>query len=298
MYLYNIRGIKVHAIWKIVGVGLYLLVTGVSIGWLAGLSTSPVASIIITSIIAAAAAVVTGMGGLKEAQESLPIVLSSSEQPPAAGPAGATQPATIHKTERVRQPFTMSDKFSPLPVMLLVLGLAVGAGVGVWTRAHNKLGAESFTDLRSELDFWEQSGLDRRLVARRLFEQRYSVQGWLKEDLDAELGKWQDATGLKKEEIGVRLFEGAYPTNVDMNNAPAEPASPGPLQEGEAPPVELGILFAVSAAECDTLKFKEGVDLSTEMRSSTDEQINTIATIISDTVILQQLVEEVLCNAG
>ena len=43
-----------------------LVVTGFGIGWLAGLSVSPVVSIVLTSVTGVAAAAVTALSGLKE----------------------------------------------------------------------------------------------------------------------------------------------------------------------------------------------------------------------------------------
>ena len=47
-------------------IAFYLLATGLGIGWLTGLSVSPVVSIVITSVTGAAAAIVAALSVFKD----------------------------------------------------------------------------------------------------------------------------------------------------------------------------------------------------------------------------------------
>jgi len=76
-------------------------ITGLGIGWLVGLSVSPVISIVITSITGAAAAVITALSGLEEKSKW---------------------------------------SVSPVPLALLVVGLSIGSGIGIRTRNLDWLG--------------------------------------------------------------------------------------------------------------------------------------------------------------
>lgn len=80
---------------------LAAMLTGFGIGWLIGLSASPVVSIVITSVVGSAAAVVAAMGGLEHRE---------------------------------------GQKVSPWPVALLLLGLLLGSATGLRVRNENLLG--------------------------------------------------------------------------------------------------------------------------------------------------------------
>lgn len=113
-----------------------ILITGLGIGWLVGLSVSPVISIVITSITGAAAAVITALSGLEEKSKW---------------------------------------SVSPVPLALLVVGLAIGSGIGVRTRNLDWLGR----NLAAEAVMWEAAGLrlDKGEIIRRLFDTQYSASG-------------------------------------------------------------------------------------------------------------------------
>jgi hypothetical protein len=115
-----------------------LLVTGVGIGGLVGLSASPVVSIVITSVTGSAAAVVAALSGMKS---------DTADKP---------------------SPWNID----PMPLGLLVLGLIVGSLVGLYMRTHNALSPNTLT-LTEEITKWTIAGLDKSVVVERLFEQEY-----------------------------------------------------------------------------------------------------------------------------
>jgi hypothetical protein len=110
---------------------LALLLTGAGIGWLAGLSVSPVISVIITSITGAAAALVAALAGL------------DAKPDPAEGEMPLRKlPANI----------------SPYPLAALIAGIVVGSIFGVRARNHHWLGSE----ISSEIAKWTQRMQDGR----------------------------------------------------------------------------------------------------------------------------------------
>ena len=175
--------------WPALGALLPLLLVGLGIGWLTGLSVSPVASIIITSAVGAAAAIVGALGG------------ASNEE-------GQTTTSTF------------SVNVSAWPLAWLVAGLVIGSSLGVIARTHNFLGQnpslriwsnyglvpnENIAVKRSlenaivaEIDFWSSNavGLDKTQVAQRLLDLRYSVPGQSGESKGAQVGGDPGTPGL------------------------------------------------------------------------------------------------------
>jgi len=137
---------------KFTSVLLGSFVIGLGVGWLAGLSISPVISIIITSVVGVVAAVVSALSGVPD---------------PAVGGAA---PTPLNRW-----------KVSPWPLACLLIGLLLGSGFGIWMRSHNSLGVntwtESASDLTSEIQRWTDAGIITETVVSRLFDRRYPEGG-------------------------------------------------------------------------------------------------------------------------
>ncbi len=130
-------------------IGAYLFIIGVGIGWLIGLSVSPVVSIVITAVTGSAAAIIAALSGL--------------EDKPDEGQA-ANRP----------KPPLLRWNIDPLPLMLLVVGILLGSLLGIKARNDGWLG----TDLSIEVKKWTDAGLveagfTQEELVRRLFESRY-----------------------------------------------------------------------------------------------------------------------------
>ncbi len=121
---------------------LSLAVAGLGIGWLIGLSVTPVVSIVITSITASAAAVIAAMSGVQRTD----------------GDSGGG-----------RRLFPFDLRVSPVPLALLMVGMMIGAPAGVMVRSQNLLGL----DVRSEVKMWTDLKVPADDVAQRLFDARY-----------------------------------------------------------------------------------------------------------------------------
>lgn len=118
-----------------------LLIIGLGVGWLAGLSVSPVATILISGLLGVAIAIV----GI------ISISLTYRDD----------QDKTIRSVG-----FKAAEKISIGSLALIVFGIALGVSIGIWVRTHNVLGVisvekqdNSFTKLQGELtQLKEQEG--------------------------------------------------------------------------------------------------------------------------------------------
>jgi hypothetical protein len=92
--------------------GLALFLIGSGIGWLTGLSFSPVVSSVLTSLLAVGAAAVAGFQSLDQ-----DVQVTTTTEP-------SSKPLS---------------KFNPWPAALLVLGIALLTPAGIYTRTHQWL---------------------------------------------------------------------------------------------------------------------------------------------------------------
>ncbi|HKS29637.1 MAG TPA: hypothetical protein VJS44_17545 [Pyrinomonadaceae bacterium] len=125
--------------------GLCLLLSGVGIGWLIGLSVSPVIHIIITSLIALAVSVTGTLAGINIDQKE-----------------SAAEPDDKPKRR-------VLVEVNPVPLMLVVIGLAIGSSIGVYARTNSWLGP----DPNSFVEKWKDTELTKREIVRRLFDDLY-----------------------------------------------------------------------------------------------------------------------------
>ena len=149
---------------------LLILIIGLGVGWLAGLSVSPVASILISGLLGIAIAIV-----------------------------GITSISLIYRNDegkvirRVR--FKAAEKISIGQLALIVVGISLGASLGICARTHNFLGVDdelAFNGLRQELNElqghcndrkWSELGIKKEEVARRILDKYYPKGGVLRKSL-------------------------------------------------------------------------------------------------------------------
>ena len=138
--------------------GSCLLLSGGGIGWLIGLSVSPVVHIVVASVLAVVGGAVSALAGL-EAGGSAPG--EHADTGPLAGGSGSVFPSSHRRGAR--------HNVTSVPLALFVVGLVSGAAVGIYARTHEWLGA----DPQRIVQKWRLTGLDDRKIARRLFDQIY-----------------------------------------------------------------------------------------------------------------------------
>lgn len=93
-------------------------VSGGCLGYLVGLSVSPVAGIVLTSLVAVVVALTSALAGLN--------IGTSPQDPDRKLPLRRTRVSV-----------------NPVPVSLLLVGLTAGSIVGILTRTHNLLGTST-----------------------------------------------------------------------------------------------------------------------------------------------------------
>jgi hypothetical protein len=127
--------------------GICLLISGVGIGWLIGLSVSPIIHIIITSLIALVVSVTGALAGIKvdEKEDS----------------------ADDGKSKRKVQ-----VEVNPLPLMFMIIGLVIGSSLGVYARTNGWLGP----DPNGFVEKWKDTELTKQEISRRLFDDLYPVR--------------------------------------------------------------------------------------------------------------------------
>lgn len=116
--------------------GASQVISGLAVGWLIGLSVSPILQTVLTSLLAVIAGVTSVLAGL-----------SSDKDADGSPPTGKYQ-------------------INPAPVMFLVLGVAVGASCGVYARTNLWLGADAKT-------LAQRTGLKEEQINRRIFDLLY-----------------------------------------------------------------------------------------------------------------------------
>lgn len=271
---------------------------------------SPVVSIVITSVTGSAAAIVAAMSGLKERSEKYtdknrqqtevkPSIPDEEDKLPVISPVSPQspneKPGKCDKEDKQQASISLWD-INPLPLMLLVIGIAAGSILGMLARNNHWLGS----DLSSEIKKWTDVGIAENDVVARLFEMNYpyspytrpytQTMTWLGSDLNVEVKRWTDV-GLPQDDVARRLFELEYPT-VSPGKASTVPVTPIRSTGGS-------ILYTVDSALCMRLLNKitkeQFEELPEELRNSTVRQWQELPEIITNTITLANIVEKVLC---
>jgi hypothetical protein len=236
---------------------------GFVIGGLLGLSVSPVVSIAVTSLTGAAAAIVAGINSLNK----------------------------------------NSMRIDPWPLTWLAIGIGLGVFGGLYARNESLLGS----NLSIELDKWEAEKFDRQEVARRLLELQYPYapisqnSPWMTSfditatvALSSELQMWT-AVGLDQTEVARRLFDTKYPSDTVSI---ATLGTKGVISPSRMLSPLGTLLFTTTEEECNNLRARKGEELRKELTSSTNKPLQNLPKLITDTVTLEKVVNEVLCVAG
>lgn len=88
---------------------LLLIVSGICLGWMMGMTVEKVVASIITAVLTAIITIISYFSGIKNQSENAII----------------------------------PGKADTKPISVLIIGLALGGAMGIWTRTHNYLGSEN-----------------------------------------------------------------------------------------------------------------------------------------------------------
>jgi hypothetical protein len=124
--------------------GICLFLSGVSVGWLIGLSVSPIIHVIIASLIALVVSITAALAGVNIPKED------------SAGEGEKSKPKT-----RV--------EVNPVPLMFMVVGIVAGSSLGVYARTNGWLGPNP----SSFVEKWKDTELTKKEISRRLFDELY-----------------------------------------------------------------------------------------------------------------------------
>lgn len=246
------------------GVIAPLLIAGVGIGCLVGLSVSPVISIVITSVTGSAAAVVAALGSVESKSGD-----------------GETKPAASAARRKV----------NPWPLAALVVGLLIGSIIGILARNNHWFGSDS----SGEITKWINLGLDQGKVRDALFDAAYpQVRPTQTASETLKTIEFWTNLDIPKDVVVQRLFE------KELADKTVESAASSPAKTDE----RIGsFLFAVSVTECDSLtaataRFRANGDAGefiAAIRASTNKNIRKLPDIASDPAVLEQFMDQVLC---
>jgi hypothetical protein len=235
-----------------------------------GLAVSPVIQTILTSLIAVVVSLSTALAGLRLSNS-----VEAQDKPtdPAAGETG------LRKGRK-----SLPAMLDPLPVASMVIGLALGASVGLYARTNDWLGART----NSLVAEWKATGLSDQEITRRVFDSLYPTP-----EPPGDGASGVNAAALAGGE-GIKTEAGAAATTaLGDNTAPktkpqgseggrkpaaAKPAGPrGSATEQGQNQFRHGVLFNVSLDECARLRNAEGDDLRREMASSNSDGLVSLA---------------------
>lgn len=239
---------------------LALVVTGVGIGWLAGLSVSPVISVVITSVIGVAAAVVTALSGLK--QES-------------------------SKTEPLK---ALTFRVEVWPLAILVIALVVGSGLGIVARNHHLFGS----DIDSEIAKWQRVDVPKEAVMERLFGSTATYSPYTEpvtDTLQLEVDRWV-SLGIDKVQVVNKLFEQQF-----FRSAAQTATSPLAADNRNGTHLYAAASQAECDAWQKLVDKENYEELARQVSTSEVIPFRQLPVIVTDPVKLATIVEEVLCAA-
>lgn len=129
---------------------LFLIIVGIGIGWLVGLSQSPVIAGAIAVIMAASAALVGSLGKFPA---------NASLSPRNSG---------------------ISALLNPMPLAALVIGISLGAPVGLYGRNSGwftpAIATSAPPNLEALVSRWEKLGVNRHEIAKRLLDRELPLK--------------------------------------------------------------------------------------------------------------------------
>lgn len=242
-----------HLQQKIVG-AICLVVSGAGIGWLIGLSMSPVLHIVVAGILTVIAGAVTALTGLKA---SVPDEANISEEHP---PKESESFVPSTPPERLRHRFDRRP-VTAVPLACLIMGIVLGSSLGIYGRTQDWLGANPQTLVTK----WRITKLPDDQIAKRLFDQLYPPV-----TSPTDKGKGGEQGGQDDKKTG---------------------AAPSPQVAAR---LAGGLLGSVSPDEYKEFQSAPDKDLRRLMQASKNVRVRNFAGRCSDAVCLRSAVEELL----
>jgi hypothetical protein len=238
---------------------------------LIGLSISQVIYIIITSLIAIVVSVTSALAGIKVDQD---------------GDSAGDQSARRRK---------LHVEVNPLPMMFMIIGLAVGATLGIFARTNDWLGPR----VDSFVEQWKETELSKKELAGRLLDGLYPPRtGAMSSNVSAgtEKGGESPSRGTAPSEPKEAASEEAQSPSPESTGQ-TKPKSGGAAEGAESPKSadiyrsRQGVLFTASSEECSRFRAARDESLKDELTSSGDARLRQEAEKCQDLNCLKALVE-------
>jgi hypothetical protein len=199
-----------------------LIAIGLSIGWMVGMSVSPVVQTVIASVLTLLISVISLLAGMPDKSASPPKAEKSIPGTPTVEThvlgnvitVLVTQPAPHLKSEQSEpapkgQPKPAATATIALwPVAMFILFLAIGSALGVFTRTNHLLGV----DAPAVAHKWTSNKTDSLLILRHLYRQTYG------DYTKPSVGPLYDDGLRNKSEKGSDCDEGYKKEGVDLWN--------------------------------------------------------------------------------
>ena len=198
-----------------------LLICGLCVGWLVGLSLSPVLQIILTSIISLLVSIIGIMAGIQPASDSAKIISFKKLQ----------------------------VSINPLPVSLLIIGIAVGATYGLFARTNSFFGE------------------DPQYLKKQLLQSGFSPDS---------------ASMYVKDHMLDALWQRKQTSSLANNIIFKE-------KQNDLNPGSVAGLYSVNSTFCDIIRLKHGQALYALLRSLDDARINNYLSVARDSTSLEAL---------
>lgn len=231
---------------------LCLLISGFALGWLVGLSVSPVIQIILTSLVAVIVSISSALAGIRRPDDD------AQQGPPENDEPNGRQ------SRKGRRSFAIL--LDPLPVTAMVLGLAVGASMGIYARANGWLAARNNIYVAE----WKETGLSPKAITLRVFNTLYPPPGPYPPEAEESSDTNQDSALVEPASISASTPVAKGNDNPVTSKRAAESLSGAERQSG----FRDGVLFATRLEQCLRLKNAETEDeLKREMASSNFDEL-------------------------
>jgi hypothetical protein len=272
---------------NVITAGVALALSGAAVGWLVGLSVSPVVHIILASVISLVAGAVSGLAGLKS--------------------EGASEAGSD-----TSEPKPARYAVDPRPMMFMLVGLALGSALGINARTNGWFS----TDLQAFVTQWRATGLPDTVIARRLFDQMYPSSGGDLERVSppgpfvpAEISGLPTPSPVYIDQPGTNAGTASNAPGPRPDTPAVKPKlaatekPPGKTSAGKAKPdggsstimmqQHGGVLFSVTDDECAWMREvrDDYTKLKSRMTSTGDADLRRQAEKCRDLGCLQQLLE-------
>jgi hypothetical protein len=189
---------------------------------------------------------------------------------------------------------------NPLPLTMLVIGLVIGSGMGIYARTNDLFGPDPQKFARK----WSGTGLDEKKIQQRLFDQLYPPKE-ITEDSEnvgetpAQSAASTDTSEQNSNTNNQSANSSAPPkSSGEKKNNPSKAKPPAPRQRGEESPIAKQFsagLYAITVEDCQLLRLKHGDELRTRLKALGDKRVTNLVEKCKDDDCLEAI-KELLCT--